>query len=718
MTLSGRTPLLDFLLDRVAAPQLPAEIVRLAEFLGPQFDRETAEAVADRLIAATEDAAALRRAAEALLTQPGAWAQFVAVRLLTELGDTAAALAAAGRTLERLPGPEPFVLLMRARLLARLERWAEAAADLRSALQLFPPYGFFAKGEKLLQRVAESGGWMPRRRAKAAVLSSSNTALLAPLLRAAGFRCGIAWEVYEPPFGAYRQEILDANSGLYRFAPDVVFLLVNHRDLALPPVGGQAQAAEFADDLQRLWDAIHQRLPCHIVQTTMDLPPHGAWGNLEDTRDDGRRRAIRAANEQLLAALPGGVSLVDADAVAAEVGAAFHSDAEWFAARQHPAAAALPLWADRLHAHAAAALGLSAKVLVSDLDNTLWGGVVGEDLLGGIRIGPPSAEGEGFVELQRYLKELKQRGVLLAVCSKNNRADAELPFRQHDAMLLRLDDFAVFVANWDDKPSNLRAMAQELDLGMDSFVLLDDNPLERAVVRAALPEVVVPECGRQPWEMLAALRRGQWFETVTMTAEDLARPAAYRENAARRELQRGASSLEEFLAGLNMAAEDGPVDEPTLVRVTQLINKTNQFNLTARRYSQEAVRAMARSPQWWCRWFKLSDRFGEHGLVGVILARKDVPAWTVDVWLMSCRVLGRRMEDYMAGVLLRAAQAEGAAAVCGEYVPTEKNALVADLYPRLGFEPVPGQPSQFVFDVRRQLPPACAFIQGCRPSAT
>ena len=230
-------------------------------------------------------------------------------------------------------------------------------------------------------------------------------------------------------------------------------------------------------------------------------------------------------------------------------------------------------------------------------------------------------------------------------------------------------------------------------------------------MRSRLPQVTVPECGQTPWEMQAALRRGLYFEAVTLTEEDRLRHAAYAGNAARAAAQQSAPSLESFLSGLEMAARHGPVDAQTLPRVAQLINKTNQFNLTARRYTEDQVAAMASSSDWWCRWFRLADRFGDHGLIGVLLARKGPSQWRVDTWLMSCRVLGRQMEDFMCACLLSAAQREGAQAVIGEYVPSEKNAVVSGLYARLGFEASPADPRQYVFTLADRPTFACKFIR-------
>jgi FkbH-like protein len=707
----AETDWVDRLLADAPTADLLSTVQRILLWPRRELSVGVGEAIAGHLASRLTDPAADADAIRKLAECDNALSRFVRARLLAYRGDSARAIDGFQSALQAAAAPDADVLLHRARLLARENRFAEAIADLRSALQLSPPYAFFVKSEKLLDRVIASGDWQPRRKAKLALLASSTTSLLTPVLRAAGFRCGLQLATYESVYGNYQQEILDPQSGLYQFRPDLVVILLNSRDLGLPPTGGRASAMEFVERLSDLWKALLDRNPCHLVQVGFDLPPPGAWGSLEDTLPEGRRRVIAQANQALAADLPQGVSFVDANAIAAEIGDEYWSASEWHAAKQYPSAAALPRLADSLCAHCAAALGLSAKVLAVDLDNTLWGGVIGEDLLEGIHVGPSTPEGEGYLELQKHLKELQERGVLLAVCSKNNVADAESPFLRREEMLLKRDDFAAFVANWDDKASNLAQIAEDLSLGLDSFVFLDDNPLERALVRSRLPQVVVPECGHTPWEMLAALRRGQYFEAVALTEEDRLRHASYRSNVARTVAERSAPSLESFLSSLEMIARHGPVDAETLPRVTQLINKTNQFNLTARRYTEDQVRAMASSPDWWCRWFRLADRFGDHGLIAVILAEKRPSQWRIDTWLMSCRVLGRQMEDFVCACLLSAARSDGAATVLGEYVPTEKNSLVAGLYPRMGFDASAESGRQYVFSLRDHPLPVCEFIR-------
>ncbi len=703
----------EYVLENAVPAALVDKCLALVHSAPAEFRVEAGETIADCLAGASGDPARrddiLARLVEQDRRNPLAW--FVRAGLLAHGGQAEAAIDALQQTQQLLPAPNPHVLLRRARLLARKVRFPEAIADLQLALNQFPSCPFFVKCEKVVDRIIASRAWRPRRRAKVAVLGSATTALLAPVLRASGFRGGIELDIYEGPYGNYAQEILDPNSGLARFRPDIVLLILNHRDLSLPSSGGKDQALLFCERLRELWTVLRERTPCHIVQVGFDQPRGGGWGPLEDTLPEGRRRAIALANLRLSENLPAGVSFLDANAVAAQVGSEFASEKEWFAARQYPSTAALPLFADHLCAHCRAALGLASKVLVLDLDNTLWGGVVAEDGLDGIRIGPPTAEGEGYLELQKYAKELKQRGVLLAVCSKNNQADAELPFLKHDSMHLRLNDFVAFAANWRDKAGNLRSMAEGLSLGLESFVFLDDNSAERALVRSQLPEVAVPECGDTPWEMLASLRRGLYFESIVLTREDIQRHAGYQGNLARKTLEKSASSLDEFLRSLEMAAEHGPIDGATLTRATQLINKTNQFNLTTRRYTEEQLRRMASSPDWWCRWFKLADRFGDHGLVGVMLAEKSRNGWKIDTWLMSCRVLGRTMEDFMFAALLSAARAEGARTVFGRFIPTEKNAPVKDLFIRLGFDACAEDLQQYVLDLQKPPPAKKIFIQ-------
>ncbi|MDP0494944.1 MAG: HAD-IIIC family phosphatase [Verrucomicrobiota bacterium JB024] len=608
-----------------------------------------------------------------------------------------------------LPGE---ALLALARVQLRLGDPSGALVSLRDALRLGEAeWGFWSRSDRFYQKLAPKLS-APERPLKLALLSSATTTFYAAALRMAAVRDGYDPTVYEPPFGAWRQDILDPGSALYAFEPDIVILATHWRDAHLPAFAALEDGASLGplapppvlDELKNFWSLLGERLGCPVLQHSFDLPADDSGGALSANDPTGRIRRLRELNESLRREAPSGVTVVDVEALAA--GSDAWSDArQWLMHKQHPAMAALPRLADADLALIRAATGLARKVLVLDLDNTLWGGVIGEDGLEGIRVGPPHADGEAFVMLQHYARELKERGVLLAVCSKNNAADARLPFERHESMVLKLDDFAAFVANWEDKPANLIRLSEQLGVGLDSFVFVDDNPVERALVRRELPEVAVPELGHDPARFVETLARGRWFEALTLSGEDRERHAAYQANAARRELEAAVPDLEAFLRQLQMEIAHGPITERNLDRVAQLVSKTNQFNLTTRRHPPEALRQFAADPAGWTQAFRLKDRYGDNGLVGVVIA---VPAgesaWEIDTFLMSCRVIGRGLRRYMLATLLNAARERNITRVTGLYAPTPKNAMVAAMYPDAGFTPEPtdGGAQRFVFDPTTQ----------------
>lgn len=618
----------------------------------------------------------------------GTW---LTARLLELSGEQVAALTAWNQVINREVGPLHEAYLARARLYERANRHPEAFTDLRRALVNQEDQRFLSKAARFFQRLRHRATPPALRTVRIALLSSTTTDLITPLLQLACFRDGIDAEIYVAPYGNVQQEILNPVSGCYAFEPDIVVINTHWRDAHLPAFTPHPDAAtkRIVGEFQQLWHTLLERRACHIIQNNFDLPTHDAYGHLSRALPGGRGHMLRKINELLLKAAPPSVTILDLEQVSARYGKQKWFDAAyWYTAKHYPTADALPLLVDQQVALIRAGLGLSRKVLVLDLDNTLWGGIIGEDGLAGIRLGPPSKVGEAHQTLQEYAAELKERGILLAVCSKNNDADARLPFLHHDAMRLRLDDFVVFQANWHDKPANLREIARQLNLGIDSFVFLDDNPVERALVRHEIPEVAVPECGADPARYIDALDRGLYFEALSLSQEDYERHQSYRANLLRDEMKTQAASLEEFLDQLDMEAEHSPFHHTVLARVMQLLGKTNQFNLTTRRHSEEQICRMMSSNEYWTQYFKLKDRFGDNGLVGLLIVRRlpeALPTWEIDTWLMSCRVIGRRMEQFMLQVLVEAARAAGIQLLRGVYVPTAKNAMVAELYPQLGF---------------------------------
>ncbi len=621
------------------------------------------------------------------------------------------------------PCTDPMLYLEAARTFARAKQYGEAARHLREALSRPAKYSFFARSESLVRQLWRESP-PAARRCRIAIVGSSTTNLMVPVLRALCFRDGIDAEFYEGLYGAFRQEVLSPESGLHRFRPDFVFLANNWRDLNLPALSEDPASVveRSVSEFKALWTALGDALHCHVVQHTFDRPGADAYGYLSEAMPGGRARVIRRINEAMLDNAPPFVSLLDLDSIAAEAGAERWSDPLlWNNAKQHPALEALPALAEWQIAHVRAALGLTRKVLICDLDNTLWGGVIGEDGLQGIRIGPGSHEGEAYADLQRYLLDLKSRGILLAVCSKNNPEDARLPFEQHPSMALHLDDFVAFEANWDDKATNLRRIARKLSLGLDSFVFIDDNPLERAWVRSQIPEIAVVEVGNSPHYYVRDLARRRYFYALTMSAEDRKRSEAYRTQVQTETLRESALTVEAFLEQLNMTATVVPVSKANIARVTQLTNKTNQFNLTTRRYTEAQVRQVADHPANWTGVFQLADRFGDHGIIGVIFCKAaDEPAtWEIDTWLMSCRVLGRQMEEFMFDRVVQAAAAAGVRRLKGVYHRTAKSVLVADLYPRLGFSELTAASDEreYEFLVPENYTARCSFIQDASPAA-
>jgi FkbH-like protein len=648
---------------------------------GAHFDMETAETLAGALGRQTGG-----EAAETIAAFATPLAGFLGVKALIDAGQSDAALNALQQVIGALPVPSADLLVMRAKLLAAGQTTIDAAmADLRTALDARPDHRFHARHDKFMATLLDHD-WAPRRRARVALLGPGTLSFLAKAVRVIGFREWLDLDIYTPDFGAWCQDVLDPASDLYAFKPDVVVLIPNASDLGLGPRIGADTAEALADDLLGMRRLIAERLTAHVIQFGVDTPQPASWGGLEDQLTEGRRRTLGRLNDWLGDDLPEAVSYVAAERVLA-FAPRIADQEQWHRAKLYPCQEATPGFAELIVAQVRAVLGLAMKALVVDLDNTLWGGIIGEDGLGGIVLGAPNPNGEAHAALQRYIKELGAKGVLLAVCSKNNLEDAEAPFREHDAMVLTRDDFVAFFANWQDKASNITAIASELNIGIDAIAFLDDNPAERAWIRSQLPDVRVIENDGTPVGMLGALDRSLLFESVGLTSEDTTRQVSYRANAALRGNAIDERSMDDFLVGLAMRCDHGPVDSLRLKRVAQLVNKTNQFNLTTRRYGEAEIKRAGESGDWWWHWFSLSDRFGDHGLIGVMAARKQGTRWHLDNWLMSCRVLGRKVEDFMMATLVQAASAAGANEITAEYIPSKKNAMVEALLPGVGFEP-------------------------------
>jgi len=543
-----------------------------------------------------------------------------------------------------------------------------------------------------LDRVAEAmrrEGLLTEPPVRVALLGSSTLKHLAPSVRVAAMRRGMRFEIYEGGYGQYVQELLEG-ALLRAFRPQCVCFALDAHHLAELMEDGVDAALER---MRLCWSAAKEMGAAVVQQTALPVLEE-VFGNNEHRLAESAAGRLAELNRQLLAAADReGVALLAVDKYVALGGVdAWHDRALWHLAKQevHPVAA--PLWGDLLARVIAAQRGRTAKCLVLDLDNMLWGGVIGDDGLEGIVLTKGHAAGEAYLAFQRYVLALKRRGVVLAVCSKNDEAVARGPFERHAEMLLTADDIACFVANWTDKATNLREIAGRLRLGLGAMVFVDDNPAERELVRRELPEVMVPEMPADPAEYASCLARAGYFEGVTITEEDRRRAEQYRESAQRETAQAAATDLHGYLAGLRMRAVWRPFEEAGLARIVQLTNKTNQFNLTTRRVCEADVRAWMADPAVATMEVRLEDRFGDNGVVSLVVGRvangemERVANLEIELWLMSCRVLGRRLEEAVLDVVVDEARRMRAKRVVGVYRPTAKNAMVRELFGRLGFE--------------------------------
>lgn len=559
------------------------------------------------------------------------------------------------------------------------------------------------------------------RAVRLAILGGPTTVQLRRVVEAFLAAEEIAADVYECDYGLFRQEILTPGSGLDRFHPDIVFLATGARDVSgFPPadadeVAVAALAEREIAGLAALWSIAQARWSATVIQNNFEVAPGSSFGHFALRRPGARENYLDRLNRLLAERAPPAVVLHDLRGLAAEAGARAWFDARFYFEFKMPCGAeCLVSYGYSVVSLVRAIQGRSRKVLVLDLDNTLWGGVVGDVGPGGIELGDVSSEGQAFSAFQRYARQLRERGILLAVCSKNDADKAREPFDVRADMTLKWGDFACFVANWENKADNLREVARRLALGADALVFFDDSPVERALVRRLAPEVAVPDVPEDPSEYVQALAAHRYFETTAFTREDATRARSYAAEARRRELADAGADLPSFLASLAMRMRVGPVDELNLERVTQLINKSNQFNLTTRRRSLAEVRALGAHPEWRTLTFSLRDAMGDSGLVSVVLLRRSDDALAVDTWVMSCRVLQRGVEQFVRNALVALARREGVDRVAGVYVPTPKNGMVEHHYARLGFQPAgaEGATTRWVLPVGAGVADLAHFIGG------
>ena len=503
---------------------------------------------------------------------------------------------------------------------------------------------------------------------------------------------GFRVEVFSSPFDTVHQTVLDSTNSLYDFAPEFVWFFNNYRDVTFPVSFGASQNecdAAINDTVKKfteLWKIIQKNLPCHILQNNVDLPNSRVFGNLEGSVAWSQTNLLRKFNLCLASASKSGVTIFDMEYLSSLFGKnSWHDARYWHYSKHAFSLDACGLVASQVGSLIAAGKRGGKKCLVLDLDNTLWGGVVGDDGLNGIQLGN-GAEGEVFLNFQKYLLALKERGILLCICSKNDEDTARDVFLNHPDMLIQLDDIAVFEANWNNKPDNIRDIAAILNIGLDSIVFIDDNPVERQLVQNFLPEVAVVDLPEDPTSFIKAIDREGFFESLAFSSEDSNRNLLYKQNTIRSKHQKQFDNIDEFLSSLEMESEVGPVSELYLPRFAQLINKSNQFHLTTTRYTETQIRSMINDNMTILRYFRLKDNFGDNGLISALIIKRQAKILFIDTWVMSCRVLSRGMEEFICSEIISMAKLSHSTIVRGKYIPSKKNKLASSLYERLGFK--------------------------------
>ena len=526
------------------------------------------------------------------------------------------------------------------------------------------------------------------------VISNSTYKLILPALVATGLRYGFAINIIEAEYGQIAQEAFSDNSIFTGKSMHSILLAVDYHGLPLISAPGDlAQGKKNVDEYLTLTksviDVLRIKTGAEIIIQTIAPPSENIFGSYEGLVPGTLSWMISRLNHKMNSLAGNGVYILDVCSLASKVGLEeWHDPKLWNLAKLPFAQKYTPIYAEYFSRILSARYGKSRRCLVLDLDNTLWGGIIGDDGVEGILIGNGDPIAEAHLSVQAAALELRSRGVALAISSKNEDVTARLPFKAHPDMLLRENHIAVFQANWSDKASNIRAISETLSLGLGSMVFIDDNPAERMQVRKELPEVAVPELPDDPALYRRALLSAGYFEAISFSEEDGKRADFYQGNAKRTELLSQSSDMGAYLQSLEMKISFKSFDKVGRTRISQLINKSNQFNLTSKRYSEIEVAALEDDPNYFTRQIRLKDTLGDNGMISVIVCKKNGIKWEIDTWLMSCRVLGRQVEIAALQDIVLNARDQGALELVGFYIPTDRNIIVKDHYKKLGFNKV------------------------------
>ena len=551
---------------------------------------------------------------------------------------------------------------------------------------------------------------------KVAVLSSYSIQHFALILNLFLDNAGISAEIFEGEYGGINMAVLDENSELYSFKPDIVLLLMRYSDINY----SENCVAQTMDYLKNLWTHLDAINGVTILQSNFALPLTRPFGQLEAGYGNSYLSSMRKINLELTEHHPSNVHIVDMEYLSSFVGKErWFDEGSYFLTKQGFAMDWFGLAADDITRIIYALKVHTNKCLVLDLDNTLWGGVVGDEGALGINVDPNDPLGEAYRAFQKYILMLKDRGVILAVNSKNDEEIAKEPFLKNTDMLLKLEDIACFIANWEDKASNMRAIASALNIGIDSLVFFDDNPAEREIIRQFCPEVTVIDVPEEPEKYIRALDGAAPFEWAEITEEDRKRADSYRANSEREALQSSFVDYNEYLKALEMEGECGFVGEAEKDRFAQLINKSNQFNLRTMRYTGSEIAELMNDREVRCIYVTLKDKFTGYGIISCIILKlledsdiSDKKVCFIDTWCMSCRVLKRGVEDMAFNFVAKTAREMGTDILAGEYIPSAKNAMVKDLLKGFGFTRLENKDRQLYTYELDKVPDKKTYIKG------
>lgn len=527
---------------------------------------------------------------------------------------------------------------------------------------------------------------------KIAILGGSTTNDIKDCLELFLLNYGIEGEFYQCDYGKYWEDIMFDNPKLDMFAPDIIYIHTSNKNINEWPTLCDNEK-EIENKLNNLygqfvamWQKINEKYKAIIIQNNMEMPGFRLLGNMEAWNVHGKVSFVNRINDKFYeyARSHSDFYINDINYLSASVGLDVWDDLScWYLYKYALSLKAIPVLCHNLANIIKAVYGKNKKAFVLDLDNTLWGGVISEDGLEGIRLGPDTAEGQAYSDFQKYIKEHKDLGVMLNVCSKNDEAIGKEGFL-NPYTILSYEDFLTFKANWCEKNINIGDMAKDINILTESFVFVDDNPMERELVKSQMPEVAVPPISAVE-RYIKEIDKHGYFECVSLSDDDMKRNEMYQSNVKRNEEQRKFTDYKEFLCSLEMEAEIKNITEKEIERATQLANKCNQFNLTGKKITVDELKTFGVEGENIALYGKLKDKFGDNGIVTVLLGRVIDDSCIIDLWVMSCRVLKRELEHAIIDVLVEKCRKKGCKKIIGNYVQTAKNTMVKDLYENLGF---------------------------------